>query len=185
MEQVKGIEPSCSAWEADILPLNYTCMYFYFFTLYHSSGYFASINFVEKALGKPRGKAGVIGPTAQGLVPVVHRPFAGVLRRGVLPRQGGQQYGRGLFNGPNGLAPPVTADAGRGLKNRARLRPVLQGVGGCHLIWVVRFASSWYRPAKYKSHKSGRTSPARSSQWPKDCSFPPSPPAQAHWPDEG
>lgn len=24
MEQVKGIEPSCSAWEADILPLNYT-----------------------------------------------------------------------------------------------------------------------------------------------------------------
>ena len=27
--------------------------------------------------------------------------------------------------------------------------------------------------------------PARSSQWPKDCSFPPSPPAQAHWPDEG
>ena len=25
MEQVKGIEPSCSAWEADILPLNYTC----------------------------------------------------------------------------------------------------------------------------------------------------------------
>ena len=27
LEQVKGIEPSCSAWEADILPLNYTCMY--------------------------------------------------------------------------------------------------------------------------------------------------------------
>ena len=25
MEQVKGIEPSCSAWEADVLPLNYTC----------------------------------------------------------------------------------------------------------------------------------------------------------------
>ncbi len=25
LEQVKGIEPSCSAWEADILPLNYTC----------------------------------------------------------------------------------------------------------------------------------------------------------------
>ena len=25
VEQVKGIEPSCSAWEADILPLNYTC----------------------------------------------------------------------------------------------------------------------------------------------------------------
>ena len=24
VEQVKGIEPSCSAWEADILPLNYT-----------------------------------------------------------------------------------------------------------------------------------------------------------------
>ena len=27
MEQVKGIEPSCSAWEADILPLNYTCVF--------------------------------------------------------------------------------------------------------------------------------------------------------------
>ena len=27
MEQVKGIEPSCSAWEADILPLNYTCTF--------------------------------------------------------------------------------------------------------------------------------------------------------------
>ena len=25
LEQVKGIEPSCSAWEADVLPLNYTC----------------------------------------------------------------------------------------------------------------------------------------------------------------
>ena len=24
LEQVKGIEPSCSAWEADILPLNYS-----------------------------------------------------------------------------------------------------------------------------------------------------------------
>ena len=26
MEQVRGIEPPCSAWEADILPLNYTCI---------------------------------------------------------------------------------------------------------------------------------------------------------------
>ena len=25
MEQVMGIEPTCSAWKADILPLNYTC----------------------------------------------------------------------------------------------------------------------------------------------------------------
>ena len=24
MEGVKGIEPSCSAWKADVLPLNYT-----------------------------------------------------------------------------------------------------------------------------------------------------------------
>ena len=24
LERVKGIEPSCSAWKADILPLNYT-----------------------------------------------------------------------------------------------------------------------------------------------------------------
>ena len=28
LEQVRGIEPPCSAWEADILPLNYTCMGF-------------------------------------------------------------------------------------------------------------------------------------------------------------
>ena len=27
MEQVRGIEPPCSAWEADILPLNYTCKF--------------------------------------------------------------------------------------------------------------------------------------------------------------
>jgi hypothetical protein len=26
LEQVKGIEPSWSAWEAEVLPLNYTCM---------------------------------------------------------------------------------------------------------------------------------------------------------------
>ena len=26
LEQVRGIEPPCSAWEADILPLNYTCI---------------------------------------------------------------------------------------------------------------------------------------------------------------
>ena len=26
LEQVMGIEPTCSAWEADILPLNYTCV---------------------------------------------------------------------------------------------------------------------------------------------------------------
>ena len=50
---------------------------------------------------------------------------------------------------------------------------------------AVRSASSWYRPAECRWHRSGRKSPARSSQWPKDCSFPPSPPAQAHWPDEG
>ena len=35
MEQVKGIEPSCSAWEADILPLNYTCMFQSFYTIPH------------------------------------------------------------------------------------------------------------------------------------------------------
>lgn len=27
MEQVKGIEPSRSPWEGDILPLNHTCMW--------------------------------------------------------------------------------------------------------------------------------------------------------------
>ncbi len=26
MEQITGIEPASSAWEADILPLNYTCI---------------------------------------------------------------------------------------------------------------------------------------------------------------
>lgn len=25
VEQVKGVEPSSSAWEADVLPMNYTC----------------------------------------------------------------------------------------------------------------------------------------------------------------
>lgn len=29
VEQVKGIEPSYSAWEADVLPLNYTCKWWY------------------------------------------------------------------------------------------------------------------------------------------------------------
>ncbi len=28
MEQVMGIEPTQSAWKAEILPLNYTCMHF-------------------------------------------------------------------------------------------------------------------------------------------------------------
>ena len=32
MEQVRGIEPPYSAWEADILPMNYTCI-FYIITL--------------------------------------------------------------------------------------------------------------------------------------------------------
>ena len=27
MEQVKGIEPSQSAWKAEVLPLNYTCIF--------------------------------------------------------------------------------------------------------------------------------------------------------------
>lgn len=26
MEQVTGIEPAYSAWEADVLPVNYTCI---------------------------------------------------------------------------------------------------------------------------------------------------------------
>ncbi len=28
MEQVRGVEPPYSAWEADILPMNYTCVGF-------------------------------------------------------------------------------------------------------------------------------------------------------------
>ena len=27
MERIKGVEPSCSAWEADVLPMNYTRRY--------------------------------------------------------------------------------------------------------------------------------------------------------------
>ena len=27
LEQMTGIEPACSAWEADILPLNYICIW--------------------------------------------------------------------------------------------------------------------------------------------------------------
>ena len=61
--------------------------------------------------------------------------------------------------------------------NRRPLLPTLPA--------AVCSASSWYRPAECRWHRSGRKAPARSSQWPKDCSFPPSPPAQAHWPDEG
>ena len=38
LEQVKGIEPSCSAWEADILPLNYTCILKLTVTFYHGLG---------------------------------------------------------------------------------------------------------------------------------------------------
>ncbi len=30
LEQVAGIEPATSAWEADVLPLNYTCEYSFF-----------------------------------------------------------------------------------------------------------------------------------------------------------
>ena len=34
LEQVTGIEPACSAWEADILPLNYTCKVILLFANY-------------------------------------------------------------------------------------------------------------------------------------------------------
>ena len=27
MEQVRGVEPPYSAWEADVLPMNYTCVF--------------------------------------------------------------------------------------------------------------------------------------------------------------
>ena len=27
LERIKGVEPSCSAWEADVLPMNYTRIY--------------------------------------------------------------------------------------------------------------------------------------------------------------
>ncbi len=71
----------------------------------------------------------------------------------------------------------VTADAEGGLKGPARPRRSLRGLGGVshqqasagiyrriacrYLIWVVRFASNWYRPAKYRLRKSGRKSPAK------------------------
>ena len=46
-------------------------------------------------------------------------------------------------------------------------------------------ALSRYRPAEYRLHKSGRKFPARSSQWPKDCSFQPSLLAQGDQQDGG
>ena len=30
LERVKGVEPSSQAWEARILPMNYTCEYVYY-----------------------------------------------------------------------------------------------------------------------------------------------------------
>ena len=42
MEQVKGIEPSYRAWEARVLPMNYTCVAK---TLYHRWISFASRKF--------------------------------------------------------------------------------------------------------------------------------------------
>ena len=36
MERVMGIEPTCSAWKADILPLNYTRTAFQQIILYHN-----------------------------------------------------------------------------------------------------------------------------------------------------
>ena len=50
VEQATGIEPACSAWEADILPLNYACINIFllqWILLYHILFYFSSgfINF--------------------------------------------------------------------------------------------------------------------------------------------
>lgn len=39
MEQVKGIEPSQSAWKAEVLPLNYTCILILNFILNYSNIY--------------------------------------------------------------------------------------------------------------------------------------------------
>ena len=52
LEQVRGIEPPCSAWEADILPLNYTCIDFTksAFILYHIRRCFARVKKKEKGL---------------------------------------------------------------------------------------------------------------------------------------
>ena len=46
MEQVMGIEPTNSAWEADVMPLNYTCK---------RSTYIIQC-FLKKASGLPQGK---------------------------------------------------------------------------------------------------------------------------------
>ena len=32
MEQVTGIEPALSAWEAEVLPLHHTCKFIYYYT---------------------------------------------------------------------------------------------------------------------------------------------------------
>ena len=44
LEQVKGIEPSCSAWEADILPLNYTCIKISFYNIAYPGRFCKGIN---------------------------------------------------------------------------------------------------------------------------------------------
>ena len=46
MEQVKGVEPSSVAWEATVLPLNYTCADR--FILIRLSQYILSQNFAKK-----------------------------------------------------------------------------------------------------------------------------------------
>ena len=46
LEQVMGIEPTNSAWEADVMPLNYTCK---------RSTYIIQC-FLKKASGLPQGK---------------------------------------------------------------------------------------------------------------------------------
>ena len=46
-EQTTGIEPASSAWEADVLPMNYACV-FYGNTVYYKSYFSKSKGAVKK-----------------------------------------------------------------------------------------------------------------------------------------
>ncbi len=54
MEQATGIEPARSAWEAEVLPLNYACAAFALYNILYalSSGKFALLFALKHALNR-------------------------------------------------------------------------------------------------------------------------------------
>lgn len=45
MEQARGIEPPLSAWQADVLPLNYTCKGLALYIVYEEAIFFNTFRF--------------------------------------------------------------------------------------------------------------------------------------------